>query len=528
MIDDRRDISYVQELRKYCTGLDYDVIRPQWKRIKTIPYLLTNKPLSVPYFYSKKLQNAIDRRLNETPIDAIICFSSPMAEYVLKSKSINVRDVRNVQGVRDDRNGKDVRNIQDVQGDRNVQNNRTTRKILTSGAIEQFEHVEQAKRLNNSNDSNIRGCPRLIMDFVDVDSDKWRMYADSQSFPFSSIYRREWKRLMNYEKKVGEIADWSLFVSEKEVELFKSFCPQARTMAIPNGVDFEFYGDVRDVQNVQDVRNVQVVRNEKDVRGDRDVEDVRNVRNVQNNRTIRTSSTIRTCPTSETIEQLEHFQQVEHVQQVKRSNNSNDSHERSDRTSRTFPTSGAIEQVEHSQQAERSNILFIGAMDYFPNEDAVLYFFNEIWPYVKKELPAAKFFVVGGNPSKRIKSLPGKDPHIVVTGYAPDVRPYLRMADVFVAPLRVARGIQNKVLEAMAAGVPVVARPEAVQGLHYHNGCIKVEEKSERFAHSVLKIIKVPHIRHKMVGDSRRFVLENHDWEKNLKKFEIIITGGNR
>ena len=167
-------------------------------------------------------------------------------------------------------------------------------------------------------------------------------------------------------------------------------------------------------------------------------------------------------------------------------------------------------------------------MDYFPNEDAVLYFFNEIWPYVKKELPAAKFFVVGGNPSKRIKSLPENDPHIVVTGYAPDVRPYLRMADVFVAPLRVARGIQNKVLEAMAAGVPVVARPEAVQGLHYHNGCIKVEEKSERFAHSVLKIIKVPHIRHKMVGDSRRFVLENHDWEKNLKKFEKIITGGNR
>ena len=320
MIDDERDLSYINELRGYCIDLDYDVIRPQWKKIKSIPYLLTDKPLSVPYFYSKKLQDAIDRRLDKTPIDAIICFSSPMAEYVLKSKSINVRDVRNVQGVRDDRNGKDVRNVQDVQGDRNVQYNRTARNILTSGAIEQFEHVERVKRSNNSNNSNgsnMRGCPRLIMDFVDVDSDKWRMYADSQSFPFSSIYRREWKRLMNYEKKVGEIADWSLFVSEKEVELFKSFCPQARTMAIPNGVDFEFYGDVR------------------------------NVRNVQNNRTIRTSSTIRTCPTSETIEQLEHFQQVEHVQQVKRSNNSNDSHERSDRTSRTFPTSGAIEHSFH-------------------------------------------------------------------------------------------------------------------------------------------------------------------------------------
>jgi polysaccharide biosynthesis protein PslH len=416
MIDDERDLSYVQELRKYCTDLDYDVIRPQWKKIKSIPYLLTDKPLTVPYFYSKKLQGAIDKRLDETPIDAIICFSSPMAEYAFKSKSINVRDVRNVQ---------------DVQ---------------TIEAIEQFEHsnrvehVEQAKRLNNSNDSNMRGCPRLIMDFVDVDSDKWRMYADAQTFPISSIYRREWKRLMNYEKKVGEIADWSLFVSEKEVELFKSFCPHARTTVIQNGVDLEYYGDVR------------------------------------------------TFVTSEAIERFEHLQRLEHV-----------------------------------EQAKRSNILFIGAMDYFPNEDAVLYFFDAIWPYVKEKLPAAKFFVVGGNPSRRVQSLPEKDPYVVVTGYAPDVRSYFRMADVFVAPLRVARGIQNKVLEAMASGVPVVARSEAVQGLSSLNGCVMVENDNKRFAFSILKVLQMPLKRSKMIADSKRFILKNHNWEENLSKLEELL-----
>lgn len=453
LIDDRRDISYINELRDYCIDLDYDVINPRWQKIKSLPYFFTSRPLSVPYFYSKKLQNAIDKRLGEIDFDVILAFSSPMAEYVFKSKALDVRSLR-------------------LLG----QNNCSKRSIA---ALAQ----NNSNISNNSNELNIRDCPRLIMDFVDVDSDKWRVYAGFSPLPFSLIYRREWKRLMSYERKTGRIFDWNIFVSEKEVELFKSFCPEAHAVSIPNGVDFDFYEEVRSVRDVQDFRNAQ------------NVKVVRDVQNVQIEQAKRSNnlniSTKRSCRINETIEPPEHFLQATRLND---SNNSN-----------------------------TSNIVFIGAMDYFPNEDAVLYFSSEILPFVKKELPAARFYVVGGNPSRKVKSLSLKDQSIIVTGYVPDIRPYLRLADVFVAPLRIARGIQNKILEAMAAGVPVVARPEAVQGLNGSNECIRVEENNERFALSILKLIKVPHKRHKMVLDAKRFVLENHNWEKNLENLRNII-----
>jgi len=411
LVDDKRDVAYIDVLNKYCKGFDYDVINPLWQRIKSIPYLLTRRPLSVPYFYSVRLQGAIDRRLKESQIDTIICFSSPMAEYVFKSRAFGVQNVRSFE---------DVKVVSNGRSDR------------MSRAIKQIEQFSRAKQLNNSNKSNI-GYPNLIMDFVDVDSDKWRIYEGFSSFPFSVIYRREWKRLMNYEQRIGHIFDWNIFVSEKEVDLFKSFCPEANAISITNGVDFDFHEEVQSVRDVQ-------------------------------------------------------------IDQAKRSNNSN------------IP-----------------NILFMGAMDYLPNEDAVLYFTAEIWPYVKEELPTARFYVVGGKPSRKVIILSEKDPNIVVTGYVPDVRPYLKMADVFVVPLRVARGIQNKVLEAMAAGVPVVARSEAVQGLGSLNGCIMVEDDERRFALSIRKVLHVSLKRGQMVADSKRFILKNHNWQENLSKLEELL-----
>lgn len=378
LVDDVRDIAHIDELKKYCVDLDYDIINPRWQKIKSMPYLLTDKPLSVPYFYSRKLQEAIDSRLVESGIDTIICFSSPMAEYVFKSRQVELK---------------------------------------------------RQNRLDRSN-SKIK----LIMDFVDVDSDKWGMYAAFRSFPFSIIYRREWRRLMSYEQMVGLVFDKSIFVSEKEVELFKSFCPDAHTLSIPNGVDLELF------------------------------------------------------------ESLNQSKELNKLSQKKQSNQN------------------------------RANILFMGAMDYFPNEDAVLYFSSEIWPCVRREMPRAKFYVVGGKPSRKVRMLPKKDPNIVVTGYVPDVRPYLKMADVFVAPLRIARGVQNKVLEAMAAGVPVVARPEAVQGIRGLNGCVKIEESNESFVLSILKILKTPQEKYKMASDSKRFILDNYDWEENLREMDNILS----
>jgi glycosyltransferase involved in cell wall biosynthesis len=134
---------------------------------------------------------------------------------------------------------------------------------------------------------------------------------------------------------------------------------------------------------------------------------------------------------------------------------------------------------------------------------------------------------VGGNPSKKVRILSDKDRNIIVTGHVPDVRPYLKITDVFVAPLRIARGVQNKVLDAMASGVPVVARPEAVQGISSNNGpekLIFIEENNMRFASSVIKLIKIPHKRQALINASRTFVVQHHSWQGNLRKLEEIIV----
>jgi glycosyltransferase involved in cell wall biosynthesis len=132
--------------------------------------------------------------------------------------------------------------------------------------------------------------------------------------------------------------------------------------------------------------------------------------------------------------------------------------------------------------------------------------------------------VVGGKPSKGVMALSKMDKGIMVTGFVSDVREYLKTAEVFVAPLRIARGVQNKILEALAAGVPVVARPEAVQGLGNCTGCVKIEGNSEMFALSILKFLRKSRERQQIVTDARRFLVEHHDWEKNLTRWDKLLT----
>jgi glycosyltransferase involved in cell wall biosynthesis len=102
--------------------------------------------------------------------------------------------------------------------------------------------------------------------------------------------------------------------------------------------------------------------------------------------------------------------------------------------------------------------VFTGAMDYWPNIDAVTWFATEMLPQLEQNWPSLRFYIVGRSPTPAVQALARRQ--IVVTGTVPDVRPYLRHAAVVVAPLRLARGIQNKVLEAMAMGLPVVASQE--------------------------------------------------------------------
>lgn len=209
---------------------------------------------------------------------------------------------------------------------------------------------------------------RRVLDFCDVDSEKWTQYAPTKPWPLSALYAREGRRLLAFERQAAAGSQASVFVTRAEADLFRQRAPEVAPLVgvMENGVDAAFFSPV-------------------------------------------------------------------------------------DLPASPYPPGGAV-------------VVFTGAMDYWPNVDAVCWFAQDILPRVRQTLPGVRFWVVGMNPSAEVRAL-AKPGEVEVTGTVPDVRPYLGHADAVVAPLRIARGIQNKVLEAMAMGRPVVAHPACLQGL---------------------------------------------------------------
>ena len=175
--------------------------------------------------------------------------------------------------------------------------------------------------------------------------------------------------------------------------------------------------------------------------------------------------------------------------------------------------------------AEEEAVVFTGAMDYWPNIDAVCWFAHEAFPAIRAARPRARFHVVGMQPAPTVQAL-ARLPGINVTGRVPDVRPYLQHAAVVVAPLRVARGIQNKVLEAMAMGRPVVASGCAAQGLSAVPGAeLEVADDAAGFAMRVSDALE-PARAAAMGAAARRRVLADYDWTSNLAPFGRLLEQG--
>ena len=134
------------------------------------------------------------------------------------------------------------------------------------------------------------------------------------------------------------------------------------------------------------------------------------------------------------------------------------------------------------------SILFTGVMNYFPNWDAVIHFHHHIFPRIRREVPATQFIVAGMHPPAQVRKL--ADRQTTITGFVPDIRPYLSKAAVCVVPLRIAMGIQNKILEAMAMGVPVVATSVANRGIHAtHEREILIADDPDSFAAATIRLL---------------------------------------
>lgn len=167
-------------------------------------------------------------------------------------------------------------------------------------------------------------------------------------------------------------------------------------------------------------------------------------------------------------------------------------------------------------------LVFTGAMDYWPNIDAVGWFANEIMPLLRKLRPGLCFYIVGRNPAPGVLALAAED--IVVTGTVADVRPYLQHAAVVVAPLRLARGIQNKVLEAMAMGVPVVTSTECAAAID------AIPERDfltagtvEAYSRQIDALLNYPERAQTMGKAARERVVERYSWDAHLSRIDRYL-----
>jgi sugar transferase (PEP-CTERM/EpsH1 system associated) len=265
-----------------------------------------------------------------------------------------------------------------------------------------------------------------ITDLADVDSEKWRAYAETTSGPMRFVYQREWRKVAVLEQRIARQCDLSSFVSDAEAALFRRQHPDCadRIRGVSSGVDFRYFDPALPQTPLYDP---------------------------------------------------------------------------------SLPT-----------------YVFTGTMDYKPNVEAVTWFATEILPLIRAELPSAQFYIVGNNPSPDVQKLT-RNEAVFVTGRVPDVRPYLAHATAAVAPMRIARGIQNKVLEAMSMARPVVLTAGALEGIDAEPGReVILADTTTAFAAACCSLAGTS--RGETIGTAARArILQDYDWAKTLRRFDASL-----
>jgi glycosyltransferase involved in cell wall biosynthesis len=174
---------------------------------------------------------------------------------------------------------------------------------------------------------------------------------------------------------------------------------------------------------------------------------------------------------------------------------------------------------------QSDSLLFVGAMTYSPNVDACLWLASELMPLIRQDIPSCHIRIVGGPVAPEIAELHSPDQGIDVVGHVPDIRPYLESADLCFIPMRAGSGTRLKALEALAAGVPVVATPLAIEGLHLGgDGLALTGETPVQLVEAVIRGLSDTETRRRLSADGRRHVAEHFEWVQIATMFEHILS----
>lgn len=173
---------------------------------------------------------------------------------------------------------------------------------------------------------------------------------------------------------------------------------------------------------------------------------------------------------------------------------------------------------------ERGQLAFTGVMNYHPNAEGCIWFVESILPRIRARHPETRFAIIGAHPTPAVRALE-RVPGVTVTGFVQDTREHLRKAEISVAPLRIARGIQNKVLEAMAMGLPVVGTTCATQGVGARDGeHYLVRDEEQAFADAVSRLLEDAAERRAKAAAARAFVETHYDWERVFEPLDGLIA----
>lgn len=267
--------------------------------------------------------------------------------------------------------------------------------------------------------SGVRNAAKLL-DFGDMDSQKWLEYSGYKSFPVSLGYWWEGKKLELEERRLAQRFDLCTTTTRFELATLNELAPSAGSDWFPNGVDHEF-----------------------------------------------------------------------------------------------FRPSG--------EEYDRDLISFVGRMDYYPNQECMLRFCADVLPRIQAQRPNARLLIIGADPSPAVVKL-GHRQGVTVTGSVPDVRDFVRRSAIMAAPLAIARGTQNKILEAMAMGVPVVTSTIAANGVDaIKNEHLLVSDGAEDCAQSILKIMGDLGYRRQLASAALARVKSHHDWGSAMSRFSRIL-----